>query len=625
MRRPPVLASVVVLAFLTASAVPGLLGLPDPNATDLTNQLAAPSWTGDHPLGTDGLGRDVLSRIVHGARYSCLVAAAAVGVAGALGVAAGLASGFAPRPVGAAVMRLADAALGIPIFLVALALAVARGPGIGNVVAVIGALLWAQYARVVSAEVAKVRRLSYVDASRVLGTSTWLVVLRHVLPNVSPTVLTLLASQIGSVILLEASLSFLGAGVPPPAPAWGTLVADGRDFIGTAWWISALPGAAILLVVVGLNSLADWLRERLDPRTRQPAPAAPVAAAGPVPAQDLGPAPAAGPAGDRDPLLDVAGLRVTTAGDRAIPLVDGVSLQVHRGEFVGLIGESGSGKSLTAAAIVRLLPQSLRMTAGRLRLGGSDLLALRSAGLRRLRGGLVGFVFQEHTSSLDPTATVGSHVVEVLTTHCGLSRVAARRRAVELLDRVGIPDARRRMSSYPHQFSGGMGQRVALAAALAGEPELLIADEPTTALDATVQARIIGLLAEVCATSGLAMLLITHDLGIARQACDRVLVMYAGRIVESGRTADVLERPASPYTRALLQALPDLSADRDRPLGSIEGTPPAPGTVSTGCRFAPRCPLVRPVCRDREPPLTGRAGAGQLARCWATDTGGWAA
>jgi oligopeptide/dipeptide ABC transporter ATP-binding protein len=321
-----------------------------------------------------------------------------------------------------------------------------------------------------------------------------------------------------------------------------------------------------------------------------------------------------------DALLEVAGLRVELPG---VTLVDGVSLHVRRGEFVGLIGESGSGKSLTAAALVRLLPAPLRMRADRLRLGEEDVRRLDRAGLRRLRGGRIGFVFQDHTASLDPTATIGRHLTEVLTTHHRLSRGAARRRAVELLEQVGIPDARHRLASYPHQFSGGMGQRVALAAALAGEPDLLIADEPTTALDATVQARIIALLAEVCRTSGLAMLIITHDLGIARQACDRVMVMYAGRIVESGRTVDVLERPASPYTRALLRALPDVTASRDRPLGSIEGTPPAPGALTVGCRFAPRCPLARPVCRTAEPALTGRAGAGHRARCWATEPGGW--
>jgi peptide/nickel transport system permease protein len=566
-------------------------------------------------FGTDSLGRDIAARIAYGARYSLLVALAALAVAGVVGIAAGIASGFAPRWVGAVVMRLADAALGIPLFLVALTLAVVRGPGIANVVLIIGGLLWAQYARIVSLEVARIRELAYIDASRVLGTPTLTIVLKHVLPNILPTVLTLLASQVGSVILLEASLSFLGAGVPPPAPAWGTLVAGGRDTIAGAWWVSTIPGLAILLVVIATNRVADWVQAVFSGSGAAPPD---VVRASRIHSRDeVTPGPVA------STFLRVDGLTVRTRGEDATTLVEDVSFDIRAGEFVGLIGESGSGKSITSYSLARLASPTLDVSARQLALDGEDLGALSTSQLQRIRGRRIGFMFQDHTMALDPTATVGSHLVEVLRRHRGMSRRAARSAALELLGDVGIPDARSRIDAYPHQFSGGMGQRVALAAALAGEPDLLIADEPTTALDATVQLRVLDLLKRASTERGMATLLVTHDLGVARRVCDRVLVMYAGRLVETGNTGDVLDKPASPYTSALLESLPSRAVDGHE-LMTIGGAPPAPGSIDSGCRFAARCSVARDVCSQEEPTLSVRVSDSQFARCWATEVGGWA-
>lgn len=620
--RPEFWSLAVVALFVLAALVPQLFHTMNPDVSDLGQRLLPPGTQG-HWLGTDALGRDVLARIVYGARYSFIVALAAVLISGVVGVGAGIASAFAPRIVSVAVMRLADAALGIPLFLVALTLAVVMGPGIFNVIVVVAGLLWAQYARVIAAEASKVRQLAYIDAARILGIRSITVVVRHVLPNIMPTVLTLLAGQVGAVILLEASLSFLGAGVPPPAPAWGTLVADGRDYIASAWWISVFPGAAILLVVVAINAQADWLRGQLDPRQSQRRIAHQVrVAARQAPHSISTSLPHQASAGA--PLLQVSELHVEVPSNDPVPLVDGVSFEVNSGERVGLIGESGSGKSLTASSVVRLLPDGVVARAGQVGFAGSDLTVLSDQRMREVRGGRIGFVFQDHTASLDPTATVGLHIVEVLRAHLGMGRREARARAIALLDQVGIPDPRSRLNAYPHQFSGGMGQRVAIAAAIAGEPDLLIADEPTTALDATMQVRIVELLQRLCQDKAMALLLITHDLGLASRACSRIMVMYAGRILESGPTNAVVSNPGSPYTRALLAAIPDPNLPRDQPLGAIAGVPEAPGKIRVGCRFANRCPLVQRICREQEPELTLRE-SGSKARCFATEPGGWSA
>jgi peptide/nickel transport system permease protein len=265
-------ASLVLVAFLVLAAAPHLIAPHDPQLTRLTQRVRPPAWeTGGSSanlFGTDPLGRDILSRIVYGARISMTIAALALLASGAIGLLAGLTAGYAGGLVDGMIMRVADAALSIPLFLVAMVLAVTRGPGELNVVMVVGALLWAQYARVLRGEVLSLRGQEYVAAARALGASGARVVWRHLLPNVLPTFLVLLTTQVGSVVLIEAALSFLGAGVPPPAPAWGTLVADGRDVAGTAWWVSFFPGLAIVLVVASLNFIGDWLRDVLDPRLR---------------------------------------------------------------------------------------------------------------------------------------------------------------------------------------------------------------------------------------------------------------------------------------------------------------------------------------------------------------------
>ncbi|MFE2015529.1 ABC transporter ATP-binding protein [Streptomyces sp. NPDC059491] len=305
------------------------------------------------------------------------------------------------------------------------------------------------------------------------------------------------------------------------------------------------------------------------------------------------------------PLLEVQGLDVefTTPGGAALHAVRDVSFTLRRGETLAVVGESGSGKSTTALALLRMLPGTGRITGGSVRLDGEELTTAGEERLRAVRGARVGMVFQDPMTALNPVLTIGRHLDEVLRAHGGRDRGARRGRALELLRMVGIPDPERRLDDHPHQFSGGQRQRVLIAMALAGEPDVLLADEPTTALDATVQDQILTLLGDLTRTTGTALVLITHNMGVVARACERVLVMYGGTVVEDGPTADVLTRPRHPYTAGLLAAVPRLSAPSGTRLTGIPGTPPDLALPLTGCAFAARCPLAEDRCHVTVPPL----------------------
>ncbi len=316
------------------------------------------------------------------------------------------------------------------------------------------------------------------------------------------------------------------------------------------------------------------------------------------------------------PLLTVRGLTTAfPAGGGELRVVDGVDLELRRGETFALVGESGCGKSMTAFSILRLLPAGARLD-GEVRLDGADLLALPEAAMRRVRGRRIAMIFQEPMTSLNPVLTVGRQIQEVLERHLGLRGRVARERILELLAEVGIPDPGKRIDEYPHQLSGGMKQRVMIAMALAGEPELLIADEPTTALDVTIQAQVLRLLQRLQRERGMALLLITHDLGVVAQMADRVAVMYAGQVVEEARREDFLRHRRHPYTRRLFQALPE-ARRRGQPLATIPGSVPSRFDRIPGCRFAERCDIAQPLCRERAPELLPVAG--QRVRCFAVD------
>jgi peptide/nickel transport system ATP-binding protein len=319
-----------------------------------------------------------------------------------------------------------------------------------------------------------------------------------------------------------------------------------------------------------------------------------------------------------DAVLDVADLRVEfRTDDGQVQAVRGVSYQLHRGEVLGIVGESGSGKSVTSLGVMGLLPGSARV-AGSVRFRGKELLGASDSELCRVRGRSISMIFQDPMSSLNPVYPVGYQVAEAIRAHHDVTRDAARTQAMELLAAVGIPNPAQRVDDYPHELSGGMRQRVVIAIAMANHPEVIIADEPTTALDVTVQAQVLDALHTAKVQTGAALLLITHDLGVIAGQADRVLVMYAGRIVEAGTAEEIFYAPRMPYTLGLLGSLPRMDQRRQR-LNPISGAPPSVINMPPGCPFAPRCPLAAPVCEAQEPPLTVVGASGHLSACHFSD------
>lgn len=320
---------------------------------------------------------------------------------------------------------------------------------------------------------------------------------------------------------------------------------------------------------------------------------------------------------DRDVLLDVRGLETHFFGEDSVTrAVDGVSFQVRKGETLGVVGESGCGKSVTSLSILRLLPRlTARTVAGQISFHGQDLLKLSERQMRSIRGNKIAMIFQDPMTSLSPVHTVGRQIAEAVEIHTGASRSEALAKAEVMLHLVRIADPDRRVKNYPHEMSGGMRQRAMIAMALACSPELLIADEPTTALDVTIQAQILRLLVELKERTGTAVMLITHDLAVVAQTCQRVIVMYAGRIVEQATVTDLFARPMHPYTKALIRSVPDRRRGKERRLPEIPGIVPSLREPIVGCSFAPRCPFATEVCREKTPAVKEH-GADHAAACW---------
>ena len=605
MRRLWLPGAAVALVVLAALAAP-LLDLPDPVRQDVARRLAGPGP--GSPLGRDEFGRDVLSRLVWGARTSLAVAFASAAVACVFGTALGLLGGWSRGLGGVLAVRSMDVVLCFPPVLLALLVVALLGPGAGTLILVLSVLYLPGFARVAYAEVLSARSHDYVEAVRALGASTGRILGRTVLPNIAGPVLVQLSLAVASAVVLESGLSFLGLGVVPPAPSWGLMIRGARATMAQAPLLLLWPCLALTLTILAMNLLCDALRDVVDPRTpgaaRTRLGLAERLLPGVLPANDHARA---------DAVLDVRGLTVEIATPRG-PLrpVEDVSFSVRAGETLAIVGESGSGKSIAATAVMGLLPPAARPVAGSsVRFDGRDLLRLPEPELRRLRGGAMAMVFQDPMSSLNPVHRVGDQVAEAIRAHDrGASPSAARSRAVELLRRVGIADPERRARAFPHELSGGMRQRVMIAMAVANGPKLLIADEPTTALDVTVQAQILDLLAALQRETGTALVFITHSLAVVSEIADCVAVMYAGQIVEQGTVEAVFGDPRHPYTRALLAAVPE----GDAPPSSIPGVVPQPHAFPRGCRFAPRCPHAIAAC-EAAPPALEDGGRGHLVRC----------
>ncbi|MEV4189417.1 oligopeptide/dipeptide ABC transporter ATP-binding protein, partial [Streptosporangium canum] len=458
------------------------------------------------------------------------------------------------------------------------------------------------FARLTQTLAASVAGADYVSAARMLGVPRRRIMARHVLPNIAEPLILNLTQALGGALLGLAGMSFLGLGVQPPSFDWGRLLFDGFGRIYSTPAVALGPAVAVALAGIGFNLLGDVLA-RAASRTAVPAgKAAPRAVSAP------------GELGEPDPeaVLEVRDLTVTFPG--GVTPVRGLSLTVAPGEIVGLVGESGSGKSLTASAIGGLVPYPGEVSAARLRLCGTDLGELPEQERRKLLGTSLAMVFQDPMASLNPALRVGGQLAEVATVHQGASRAEARTRAVDRLGHVHIPEPDRRARQHPHELSGGMRQRAVIAMGLMGTPRLIIADEPTTALDVTVQRQILRLLREVTGETGAATLFISHDIAVVGELCHRVVVMYAGRVVEELPVEKLASGAAHPYTRALVASLPDMDTDRSLPLASIPGHQPSPAELGPGCAFAARCELATGRCAER-PPLIPYGKAHQVA-CW---------
>ncbi|WP_431896562.1 dipeptide/oligopeptide/nickel ABC transporter permease/ATP-binding protein [Micromonospora haikouensis] len=589
-RARTTLVAVPLVVFAVAGLLAPLIAPADPTANDLAAGLASPS--AEHLLGTDQLGRDQLSRLLYGAQISLAITAAVLAISLTAGAVVGTVAGYAGGWVDRVVSRVIDVVVSLPGMLVALAVIGVRGPGVDNLILALALWSWAPYARIARARVASLRGSPHLDALRLLGAGHGRIVGRHLLPLALAPCLVYASTDVGTVVLAVATLSFLGLGVAPPSAEWGQMLIEGRPFLASAWWLAYPPGVAITAVVFASNLLG----ERLAAGAERPSiirlvrPGRIRRATRSVPSPDPG------------TVLRVRDLSVAYPdGSASRRVVAGMSYEVRRGQVLAFVGETGSGKTTAALAPFGLLDPSAAVTGSAL-LDTHELIGLAPGERLRINGRRVGVVFQDSGAFLNPLRTIGAHVDEaVRNAGRGGRRAATRRVSEELLRLAGLPDPVAVARQFPHQLSGGMRQRAQIAIALAGEPELLVADEPTSALDATVQAQLLDLLARLRDELGMAMIIVSHDLAVVSRVADTVAVVYGGRIVESGPATDLIDEPDHPYTRGLLDAVPrprTAPGTRFRTMPGLAGGGP---DDLAGCGFAPRCPLRQDSC-DHEPP-----------------------
>jgi oligopeptide/dipeptide ABC transporter ATP-binding protein len=601
-------AAVLLLALGVMALLAPVLWSGRAEAMDVDHILQAPS--ADHWMGTDSLGRDIFFRVLVATRLSVGLALAATAIGVTVGLLLGTATTLLGRRVGRLVTATVDIAVAFPALLLALFFAVVFGVGAEGAVLAIGLAAAPSFARLTHTLVAAVESRDYVAAARLTGAGRLRTLVRHILPNVGEPLAVNATISAGAALLAFSGLSFLGLGVQAPDYDWGLLLDDGLQRIYVNPAAALAPGVALVVAGLAFNLFGETVAKSIGLRAGTPRTfhRKPHALEGAVPeGREVG---------DR-PLLDVENLRVSFPhGDGRVTPVRGISFALHEGEAVGVLGESGSGKSLTALAVAQLIEPPGVVEADRLALRGVSLAGNTTRAQQRLLGTSLAMVFQDPTGSFNPTRRVGRQLAEVSEQHHGLGRRQALERAVDRLRSVRIPRAERRARQYPHEFSGGMLQRAMISMGLMGSPALIIADEPTTALDASVQRQVLDLLQRIQAEDQVALLLISHDVSVVSQVCERVLVMYAGRIVEDIRTAE-LARARHPYTQALIAAVPDLTTDRARPLAVIPGTPldAARAELRKGCAFAPRCPLADSRCEEAAPPLVEVGDRGRVA-CW---------
>ncbi|TPW74038.1 dipeptide/oligopeptide/nickel ABC transporter permease/ATP-binding protein [Schumannella soli] len=578
LRNPLGLISIIVLGVLLILAIIGPWIAPySQTHADIAASLAGPS--ADHLLGTDSPGRDVLSRLLFGTQLTIFSGLLCAAVAIAIGLPSGLLAGYYGGWFDSVAGWAGNMLMSLPGIVVLLAVRAALGPSVWISMIIFGVLLSPGYFRLTRTAVQSVRNELYVDAARVAGLSDGRIIARHIFSVVRAPIIIQTAIVTGVAISIQAGLQFLGLGDPGEA-SWGAMVNEGFKNIYVAPGLIVPPIVMIGLTIGALVLLANALRDALEDgqkvsRKRRLTDIATGAVTMAMPVVKTGgsaertAAPARGKraaatveAGTEHHLVKVTGLGVgyPQADGSTKHVVDDVSFHVDRGEVLGIVGESGSGKSQTAFSILGLLPDNAEIIAGSIQFDGKYTVEpgdtkVDQARVRPLRGKRIAYIPQEPMSNLDPNFTIGHQLARPLRVVMGMSKAAAKARAIELLGLVGIVDPARTYDLHPHEISGGMAQRVLIAGAISCEPDLIIADEPTTALDVTVQAEVLDLLRGLQKRIGMGIVLVTHNFGVVADLADRVLVMQAGHVVESGDVRQILRDPQNPYTRILLSAM----------------------------------------------------------------------
>ena len=562
-RNPLGMVSAIILAVIVLGSLLAPWLMPfDPTVADLGQVNSSPNST--YLLGGDGAGRDILSRLLAGGRTTLFAGVIVAVVSVGIGVSTGLIAGYAGRWIDSSLSAVTDVIMSVPGMIILAALYAVFGPNVTIAMVAFGVLVSPFVYRLVRTVVRGVRNELYVDAARVSGLSNLRIITRHVMAAVRAPLIIVAAGTVGAGIAIQAALEFLGLG-DPSSPSWGGMLNDAFLNIYSAPLNILWPGLAIGLTIGSITLLANAVRDALEDtmpvRSRKETRDNSLATTPPSPAVVT---PGYDTSSPEDlPTLSVKGLSIGYPDGRGGEnvVVDGVELFVNRGEILGLVGESGSGKTQTAFAALGLLPPNARVLAGSVQVAGREMTALSERDKLALRGTTIAYIPQEPMANLDPSFTIGHQLTVPMRRRLGMNRSQALDQALKLLDRVGIADPQRVIQSYAHQISGGMAQRVLIAGAVSCNPELIIADEPTTALDVTVQAEVLDLLRDLQAERQMGMLLVTHNFGVVADICDRVSVMQQGRIVETGNVNEIFTHPQHPYTQSLLNS-------------TLEGRPP---------------------------------------------------
>jgi len=608
LRKPiAVVALVIFLGIVLACVLADVIAPYDPIAQDLLAANSLPSAA--HPLGADTLGRDLLSRLLFGGRVTLSGSLIAVVVFIGLGVPLGMLAGYVRGGLDLVLTKVVEVLFAVPVIIILLVVLSVFSQNLAAAMVTLGVLGFGGLFRVVRATTIAASGELYVKAAKASGLNHGAVLWRHILPNLWGPVIVQVSLFAASAVLVESGLAFLGFSVKAPDPSWGSMISDASQALTRYPWLLVPPGVTIAIVVLCLGLIGDGVRDAVSREGGRERASGTRSTA--LPARAVPPV-------QSKALLSVRDLSVGYgSGADATVVVRNVNLDVMRGEAVGIVGESGSGKTVTVRALIGLLGDGGRILGGSVSFDGANLGRLSRSAFARLRGAGIGFIPQEPMNTLDPVFTIGSQLREVVRRHDRSGKAATQARARELLELVGLPDADTVLRKYPHELSGGMAQRVGIALALAGRPKLLIADEPTTALDVTVQQQILDLLVELRARFGMALVLVTHDWGVLADVCDRAVVMYAGEVVEQAVVDDLYTLPLHPYTRALIAANPH-GAQPGVALPSIPGQVPAPTAWPAGCHFSNRCPMAVDACRTGPIPMA-EPQPGRESRCIRVD------